>query len=71
MKQSGNKDEISRVTVVSFLCGYFFKVIQESVVRNKLDIYFIFIVRAKTWLAQNQENVSELSDMSNHGLLFQ
>ena len=42
--QSGNKDEISRGTVVSILCGYFFTVIQESVVRNKLDIYFIFII---------------------------
>jgi hypothetical protein len=28
-------------------------------------------VRTKTWLARNQNNVSEWSDMSIHGLLFQ
>jgi hypothetical protein len=27
--------------------------------------------KSKDWLAQNQNNVSEWSDMSTHGLLFQ
>ena len=27
--------------------------------------------KSKDWLARNQDNVSEWSDMSNHGLLFQ
>ena len=27
--------------------------------------------KSKDWLAQNQSNVSEWSDMSTHGLLFQ
>jgi hypothetical protein len=27
--------------------------------------------KSKDWLARNQNNVSEWSDMSNHGLLFQ
>jgi hypothetical protein len=27
--------------------------------------------KSKDWLARNQDNVSEWSDMSTHGLLFQ
>jgi hypothetical protein len=27
--------------------------------------------KSKTWLARNQNNVSEWSDMSTHGLVFQ
>ena len=27
--------------------------------------------KSKNWLSQNQNNVSEWSDMSTHGLLFQ
>ena len=27
--------------------------------------------KSKDWLAQNQNNVSEWSDMSTHGLMFQ
>jgi hypothetical protein len=27
--------------------------------------------KSKTWLTRNQNNVSEWSDMSTHGLLFQ
>ena len=27
--------------------------------------------KSKDWLAQNQDNVAEWGDMSNHGLLFQ
>ena len=27
--------------------------------------------KSKDWLARHQDNVSEWSDMSNHGLLFQ
>ena len=30
-----------------------------------------FRKKSKDWLAQNQNNVSEWSDMSSHGLLFQ
>jgi len=30
-----------------------------------------YVVKSKDWLALSQDNVSEWSDMSNHGLLFQ
>jgi len=37
----------------------------------KSGICCLYGVRAKNWLAQNQDNVSEWSDMGTCGLMFQ
>ena len=35
------------------------------------DYKFVFVASPLSWLAWNRNNVSEWSDMSNRGLLFQ